>query len=46
MIFPIAMVVTPYSGQPAHRLNKRQLEMGFAVFLLFVSARFFWSLVG
>lgn len=46
VIFPIAMLVTPYGAQLAHRLNKKQLEMGFAVFLLFVSARFFWSLVG
>lgn len=44
MIFPIAMLVTPYGAQLAHRLNKLQLEIGFAVFLLFVSARFFWSL--
>ncbi len=35
MIVPIAMLVTPYGAQLAHRLNKRQMEMGFAVFLLF-----------
>lgn len=46
VIFPIAMLVTPYGAQLAHSLNKRQLELGFAVFLLFVSGRFFWSLVG
>lgn len=37
VIFPIAMLVTPYGAQ---------LEMGFALFLLFVSVRFFWTLVG
>ncbi len=37
MIEPIAMVGPRY-GAP--------LEMGFAVFLLFVSGRFFWSLYG
>ena len=46
VIFPITMLVAPYGVQLAHRLNKRQLEMGFAVFLLFVSGRFFWSLYG
>ncbi|MFN4206370.1 MAG: hypothetical protein ACK4HG_08235 [Agrobacterium albertimagni] len=46
MIFPIAMLVTPYGAQLAHRLNKRQLKLGFAVFLLFLSLRFFWSLLG
>jgi uncharacterized membrane protein YfcA len=39
VIFPIAMLVTPSGAQLAHRLNTRQLEMGFAVFLLFVSGR-------
>jgi uncharacterized membrane protein YfcA len=46
VIFPIAALVTPYGVQLAHRLNRPQLEMEFAVFLLFVSVRFFWSLVG
>ncbi|KPF43705.1 sulfite exporter TauE/SafE family protein [Rhizobium sp. G187] len=46
LIIPIAMVVTPYGAKLAHALSKRQLETGFAVFLLFVSARFFWSLFG
>jgi hypothetical protein len=35
VIFPIAMQVTPCSAQPAHRLNRRQLEMRFVVFLEF-----------
>jgi uncharacterized membrane protein YfcA len=46
VIFPITMLVAPYGVKLAHSLNKRQLEVGFAVFLLFVSARFFWSLAG
>jgi hypothetical protein len=40
VIFPDAMVVRPYGTQLAHKLNKRQLELGIAVFLLFVSGRF------
>ena len=39
------MLVTPYGAQLAHRLNKRQLEMGFAVFLLSLAVRFFWNLM-
>lgn len=46
LIIPIAMVVTPYGAMLAHSMSKRQLEIGFAVFLLFVSARFFYSLYG
>jgi uncharacterized protein len=45
-IFSIAMDGTPYGAQLAHRVNRWQLEMGFAVFLLFLSVRLFWSLVG
>jgi uncharacterized membrane protein YfcA len=28
----------------AHALSKRQLEIAFGLFCVFVSARFFWSL--
>jgi uncharacterized membrane protein YfcA len=45
VIFPIAMLVMLHAAQLAHKLSKRQLEMGLALFLLFVSARFRWSMV-
>jgi uncharacterized protein len=44
LIIPIALVITPYGVRIAHWLSKRHLEIGFGLFLLFVSARFFVSL--
>ena len=44
LIIPIAIVITPYGVRIAHWLSKRHLEIGFGLFLLFVSARFFVSL--
>lgn len=45
LIIPIALVVTPYGVAIAHRLEKRHLEIGFGLFCLFVSFRFFTSLL-
>lgn len=45
MIIPVALLVTPYGVRIAHALSKRQLEIGFGLFCVFVSARFFWSLL-
>ncbi len=44
LVIPIALVVTPYGVRLAHWLKKRHLEIGFGLFCLFVSARFFVSL--
>jgi uncharacterized membrane protein YfcA len=44
LVIPIALIVTPYGVQLAHWLKKRHLEIGFGLFCLFVSARFFMSL--
>jgi uncharacterized membrane protein YfcA len=44
LIVPIALVVTPYGVGIAHRLSRRTLEIGFGLFCLLVSARFFVSL--
>jgi uncharacterized membrane protein YfcA len=44
LVIPIALIVTPYGVQLAHWLKKRHLEIGFGLFCLFVSARFFVSL--
>jgi uncharacterized membrane protein YfcA len=45
LIIPIALIITPYGVRIAHGLKKRHLEIGFGLFCLFVSARFFISLL-
>jgi len=45
LIIPIALIVTPYGVAIAHWLKKRHLEIAFGLFCLFVSARFFVSLL-
>ena len=42
---PVSSLTAPYGARLAHRLSKRQLEIGFGVFLLLVSARFIASLL-
>jgi uncharacterized membrane protein YfcA len=44
MIIPITLLIAPLGVQLAHSLNKRQLELGFGVFILSVAARFIYSL--
>ena len=44
LIIPIALVITPYGVRIAHAMAKRHLEIGFGLFCLFVSMRFFVSL--
>ncbi|MGV8936950.1 MAG: sulfite exporter TauE/SafE family protein [Allorhizobium sp.] len=46
LIIPVTLLVAPYGAQLAHAMSKRQLEIGFGVFLIFVSLRFFVSLYG
>jgi len=45
LIIPITLLVAPLGVRLAHALNKRQLEIGFGVFILSVAARFLYSLV-
>lgn len=45
LVIPIALVVTPYGVRIAHALKKRQLEVGFGLFCLFVAGRFAISLL-
>jgi uncharacterized protein len=45
LIIPITLMIAPVGVKVAHRLSKRQLNAGFGLFLILVSARFFWSLV-
>ena len=42
---PVSSLTASYGAILAHRLSKRQLEVGFGLFLLLVSARFIASLV-
>jgi len=37
---PVSSFTAPYGARLAHRLSKRQLEIGFGLFLLLVAARF------
>ncbi len=41
---PITLVVAPLGAHAAHKLDKRQLEVAFGIFLLMVAGRFVWSL--
>jgi uncharacterized membrane protein YfcA len=44
LIIPITLMLAPVGARLAHRLEKRQLEVGFGIFLLLVAIRFFYSL--
>ena len=45
LVIPITLMVAPYGVALAHKLDKRRLETGFGLFMLFVAGRFFWSLI-
>ncbi|WP_457937295.1 sulfite exporter TauE/SafE family protein [Mesorhizobium sp. 10J20-29] len=44
LVIPVTLIVAPYGVTIAHWLSKRHLEVGFGLFCLTVSARFFASL--
>jgi len=44
MVIPITLFMAPLGVKAAHILSKRQLEIGFGLFLILVSIRFFVSL--
>lgn len=44
LIIPVTMLAAPLGVRVAHAVSKRQLEIGFGLFLLIVAARFFYSL--
>lgn len=46
VMMPTSIWTAPIGARLAHRLSKRRLEVGFGIFLLLVSARFLYSLVG
>ena len=45
LIIPITLLVAPIGVRLAHLLKKRQLEIGFGVFMFVVAARFFYSVL-
>jgi uncharacterized membrane protein YfcA len=45
VIMPLSLVMAPLGVRIAHALSKRQLEMGFGIFLMLMSARFAYSLL-
>ena len=45
LLIPITLYVAPYGARLAHAMTKRQLEMGFGFFLVFVSFQFFLTTV-
>ena len=45
LIAPLSSWVAPFGARLAHRLPKRQLEIGFGLFLLLVASSFLASLV-
>ena len=44
LVVPMTLIVAPFGVRIAHWLSKRHLEIGFGIFCLIVSARFFASL--
>jgi len=45
LIIPVTLAVAPRGVRIAHRLNKRQLELAFGVFMMLVAMRFGVSLL-
>lgn len=43
IIMPLSLLMAPLGVRFAHAMTKRQLETGFGIFLLLMSARFFYS---
>jgi uncharacterized protein len=45
LIIPITLLIAPLGVKFAHKLEKRQLEVGFGLFMFVVAARFFYSVL-
>ena len=45
MVIPASIYAAPYGARLAHKLSKQMLQKSFAVFLMLVSLRFFYSLL-
>ncbi|KAF0227855.1 MAG: hypothetical protein FD175_2561 [Beijerinckiaceae bacterium] len=46
LIAPTSTLIAPFGARLAHRMPKRRLEIAFGLFLLAVSLRFIWGLIG
>jgi len=46
VVIPMTILLAPLGVKAAHAMPRRVLEVTFGLFLLSVSARFFWSLTG
>jgi uncharacterized membrane protein YfcA len=46
LVIPVSIIAAPFGVRIAHALTRRQLEIAFGLFLLFVSARFALTLIG
>ena len=45
LIIPVTLVMAPLGVRLAHGLKRRQLEIGFGLFMFVVAARFFYSVL-
>lgn len=45
IVMPLGLTVAKLGVSVAHRLSRRHMELGFGIFLLFMSARFFLSVL-
>jgi uncharacterized membrane protein YfcA len=45
IVMPLSLLMAPLGVRLAHAMSKRQLEVGFGIFLLLMSARFAYSVV-
>lgn len=45
LVIPVTLFMVPYGVKVAHAISKRQLQIGFGLFLIVVSTRFFISLL-
>jgi uncharacterized membrane protein YfcA len=45
LVIPLSMLFAPLGVRLAHAATKRQLEVGFGIFMLAVSSRFAWGLI-
>jgi uncharacterized protein len=46
LIAPTSTLIAPFGAKLAHAMPKRRLEIAFGIFLLLVSGRFIWGLIG
>lgn len=45
LLIPITLYMAPIGARLAHIMSKRQLEIGFGIFLIVISAQFFLSII-